>query len=67
MSIRSILAARAANKELERELSAYTSESDRNDLDAILDRHADEQADGIRRIVTAQRVDRARIPAQWRG
>jgi hypothetical protein len=64
MSIRSIIAARAANKELERELSAYTSESDRNDLDAILDRHADEHTADIRRIVAAQRVERSRVTVQ---
>ena len=62
MSIRSILAARAANKELERELSTYISASDRNDLDAILDRHSADETAGIRRIVTAQRS--ARVPAQ---
>jgi hypothetical protein len=65
MSIRSILAARAVNKELERELSTYISASDRNDLDAILDRHSEEQAAGIRRIVTAQRAER--VPARRRG
>jgi hypothetical protein len=63
MSIRSILAAHAANKDLERELSTYTTASDRNDLDAILDRHAEEHAAGIRRIVNAQRAQQ-RVPVQ---
>lgn len=67
MSIRSIRAARAAQKELERELSSYISPTDRNDLDAILDRHPDEQTAHIRRIVTAQRSERMRVPAPRRG
>jgi hypothetical protein len=72
MKIRSMLAARAANKELERELAAYTSASDRNDLDAILARHDEEQTAGIRRILAVQResvavASRPSIPAQLRG
>lgn len=59
-----MIAARAAQKELEKELSAYTSAADQNDLDAILDRHSDEQAASIRRIVTAQRT---RVPQQRLG
>lgn len=56
MKLHNILAARAANRELERELATYTSASDRDDLDAILARHDEEQSAGIRRIVAAQRA-----------
>lgn len=56
MKLQNILAARAAHKELERELATYTSASDRDDLDAILARHDEEQAGGIRRIVASQRA-----------
>jgi hypothetical protein len=63
MNIRSILAARTANKQLERELSAYISASDQNDLDAILARHSDQDAARIRRIVSAQRAERTRVAA----
>jgi len=64
MKIKEMLAARAAHKELERELSAYVSTTDMNDLDAILDRHDEEQAASIRRIIAAQRL---RIPQPRRG
>jgi hypothetical protein len=36
-------------------LASYTSQQDLNDLDAILDRHSDEETAGIRQILTAQR------------
>jgi hypothetical protein len=41
----------AARKALEREIAGYTSQSDLNDLHAILDRHTDHQAAEIRRIL----------------
>jgi hypothetical protein len=47
--------ARAARKTLERELAGYTSPRDLNDLDAILDRHTDQETADIRRIIAAQR------------
>jgi hypothetical protein len=43
--------ARATRRALERELSSYTSQSDLNDLHAILDRHPDHQTAEIRRIL----------------
>jgi hypothetical protein len=55
MKLQNILAARAANRELERELATYTSARDRDDLDAIIARHDEEQTVDIRRIVAAQR------------
>jgi hypothetical protein len=63
MKLFNMLAARSANKQLERELATYTSASDRDDLDAILARHDEEQIADIRRIVTAQR---ARNSDAWR-
>jgi hypothetical protein len=42
---------RAARRALEREIEGYTSESDLNDLHAILDRHSDRQTAEIRRIL----------------
>jgi hypothetical protein len=41
----------SARRKLERELALYTSESDLNDLYAILDRHSDEETADIRRIL----------------
>jgi hypothetical protein len=49
-------AVRAERKALERELASYTSESDLNDLDAILDRHSDEDTAEIRRFLASRRV-----------
>jgi hypothetical protein len=43
--------AHAARKSLERELASYTSQSDLNDLHAILDRYSDRETAGIRRIL----------------
>jgi hypothetical protein len=63
MKIFNRLAAWSANRQLERELATYTSASDRDDLDAILARHDEEQIADIRRIVTAQR---AKSTATWR-
>ena len=43
--------ARATRRALERELASYTSQSDLNELHAILDRHPDHQTAQIRRIL----------------
>jgi hypothetical protein len=42
----------AERRALERELALYTSESDLNDLHAILDRYSDAETAHIRRILT---------------
>jgi hypothetical protein len=47
--------AHAARKSLEHELAAYTSESDLNDLDAILVRYSDTDTADIRRILADHR------------
>ena len=47
--------AHAARKSLEHDLASYTSSSDLNDLDAILDRYSDEETEDIRRILATQR------------
>ena len=49
--LRDLSAARAANKSLERELAAYTTESDLNDFGAILDRYSEAETADIRRIL----------------
>ena len=48
--------ARAARKSLAGELATYTSPSDLNDLDAILNRYSDEETADIRRILASRRV-----------
>jgi hypothetical protein len=48
--------ARAARKSLAGELATYTSASDLNDLDAILDRYSDEETADIRRILASRRA-----------
>jgi hypothetical protein len=48
--------ARAARKSLAGELATYTSASDLDDLDAILDRYSDEETVGIRRILASRRA-----------
>ena len=48
--------ARAARAALERELSSYNSQSDLDDLHAILDRYNDRETVEIRRILAAQRI-----------
>jgi hypothetical protein len=48
--------ARAARKALERDLASYTTQADLNDLDAILDRHSDEETADIRRILAGRRT-----------
>jgi hypothetical protein len=54
--VRDNRAARAAHRSLEKEIAAYTSESDLNDLQAILDRHSDEETREIRRIMARHRA-----------
>jgi hypothetical protein len=53
--LRDLRQANAARKSLEHELAAYTSESDLNDLDAILVRYSDTDTAGIRRILAGHR------------
>jgi hypothetical protein len=53
--LRDLREAHAERKSLEHELAAYTSESDLNDLGAILDRHSDTDTVEIRRILAGQR------------
>ncbi len=48
--------ARAARRALQRELSSYTTPSELNDLEAILDRHSDEDTAEIRRFLASRRV-----------
>jgi hypothetical protein len=48
--------ARAARKALQHELSSYTTPSELNDLEAILDRHSDEETADIRRFLATRRV-----------
>jgi hypothetical protein len=45
---------RAARAALERELASYSSESDLNDLHAILDRYSDQETAQIRRILASR-------------
>ena len=47
---------RAQRAALEREIAGYTSHGDRLDLEAILDRYADEDTRDIRAILAAQPV-----------
>lgn len=53
--LRKARATRAARKSLERDLSAYTTVSDLNDLGAILDRYSDEDTAQIRHILATRR------------
>jgi hypothetical protein len=48
--------AHAARTALERELASYNSQSDLDDLHAILDRYSDQETAQIRRILAAQRT-----------
>jgi hypothetical protein len=48
--------ARAARKSLQHELSSYTTASELNDLEAILDRYDDEDTADIRRFLATRRV-----------
>jgi hypothetical protein len=52
--VREVREAHAAHAALERELAAYSSQDDLNDLHAILDRYPDTATAGIRRILAAQ-------------
>jgi hypothetical protein len=56
-------ARRAARTSLERDLASYTSPGDLNDLDAILDRHSEEDTADIRRILAAPRCLTAPQPS----
>jgi len=53
--MRDLREGRATRKSLERELAAYTSEDDLNDLDAILDRYSEAETADIRRILAGRR------------
>jgi hypothetical protein len=53
--MRDLREARAARKSLERELAAYTSEEDLNDIEAILSRYSDAETADIRRILAGRR------------
>ena len=53
--VRDTREARAADAALERELAAYRSQEDLNDLHAILDRYSDTETADIRRILASQR------------
>jgi hypothetical protein len=52
--LRAARAALTARQELERELAAYTSQSDLDDLYAMLDRYGDRETAQIRRILAAR-------------
>jgi hypothetical protein len=54
-------AERAARNQLERELSAYTSQSDRDDLTAMLDRYDDDKVADVRRILDQVRAGLPRL------
>ena len=50
---------RAAEQEwqlLRREVAGYSSEGDRHDLEAILDRYPDEDTAAIRKIIALQQI-----------
>lgn len=49
--------ARAERKALARELAAYTTDSDLNDLSAILARHGQDETAPIRRILAQHQLD----------
>ena len=53
--LRNTWKAHTARTRLQDELASYTSPQDQNDLDAILDRHSDDETADIRRILAAQR------------
>jgi glycosyltransferase A (GT-A) superfamily protein (DUF2064 family) len=52
--LRDFRAAHIARKSLEHELAVYTSESDLNDIEAILDRYSDADTAQIRRILAGR-------------
>lgn len=43
-------------RNLRRELAAYTTEDDLNDIEAALERHTDAETEDIRRILANQRA-----------
>jgi hypothetical protein len=47
---------RAARRTLRHELDSYTTQSELNDLEAILDRHSDEETADIRRFLASHRA-----------
>jgi hypothetical protein len=49
--------ARADRRALARELAAYTTDADLNDLSAILARHGHDETAQIRRILAQQQLD----------
>lgn len=53
--MRDLRQARATRKSLERELGAYTSVDDLNDIEAILARYSDEETAAIRHILAGRR------------
>jgi hypothetical protein len=53
--MRDLREAHATRKSLERELAAYTSEEDLNDIEAILVRYSDAETADIRRILAGRR------------
>jgi hypothetical protein len=56
-------AARAARRDLERDLASYTSPAELTELDAILGRHDDDEVADIRRILNRRRRALAFNPA----
>jgi hypothetical protein len=54
--LRTQLARRAARKALARDLAAYTTESDIDDLNATLDRYDEREVAEIRQILNRQRA-----------
>jgi hypothetical protein len=57
--------ARRRDRDLRRQLAEYDTPSDRLELDAVLERHGDEEADPIRAILRAQ--DAARLVRRGGG
>lgn len=53
-ALRAARTALTAHQELERDLAAYTSQSDLDDLYAMLDRYGDRETAQIRRILAAR-------------
>jgi hypothetical protein len=53
--LRAIPAALTARQSLERDLAGYTSQSDLDDLYAMLDRYSDRETAQIRHILAARR------------
>jgi hypothetical protein len=47
---------RTARRTLQNELASYTTQAELNDLEAILDRHSDEETADIRRFLASRRA-----------